>query len=91
MLINNMSMADARRNFSDILHRAFYQDHVTTISRHGKPVAMLVPNKYREIIQAIQEIGQKGEPDSMDMERIVALIRREEKKAQRDVASGDNP
>lgn len=89
--MESMSMADARKNFSEILHRAFYQNHITTINRHGKPVAMLVPNEYGEIILAIQKIRQVGGEDLIDNNRIVELILRGSTLVQGKNIVGDNP
>lgn len=38
-----MSAEDARRNFADLLNEVRYQGKEVVITRHGKPVAKLVP------------------------------------------------
>lgn len=38
-----MSAEEARRNFADLLNEVRYQGKQIIITRHGKPVAKLVP------------------------------------------------
>lgn len=41
--MEQMTAEDARRNFADLLNRVGFQGESILITRHGKPIAKLVP------------------------------------------------
>ena len=52
MTIKEVSVAEAKKRFSDLLGRVAYRGERITISKRGKPMAILVP--------ASEVQGQKG-------------------------------
>ncbi|SRR6266540_5152112 len=42
-VISTFNVAEAKRRFSDLLGRVFYQGETVVIARRGRPVAKLVP------------------------------------------------
>lgn len=41
--MRQMTAEDARRNFADLLNEVGFQGEEVLITRHGKPIAKLVP------------------------------------------------
>lgn len=41
--MKQMTAEDARRNFADLLNQVGFQGEQILITRHGKPIAKLVP------------------------------------------------
>lgn len=54
---------ELRENLHDILHRAQYAHERVTVTRHGKPVAAIVPLEDLEMIEAIEDRIDQAEAE----------------------------
>ena len=57
------SAVELRENLHDILLRAQYEHERVTITRHGKPVAAIVPLEDLELIQEIEDRIDQAEAE----------------------------
>ncbi|MCK6481451.1 MAG: type II toxin-antitoxin system Phd/YefM family antitoxin [Planctomycetaceae bacterium] len=53
--MSTVTAKEARRTFTDILARAAYGKERVTVTRNGKPVAVLVPVEDAEALEAMEE------------------------------------
>ena len=53
--MSTITAKEARRTFTDILARAAYGKERVTVTRNGKPVAVLVPVEDAEALEALEE------------------------------------
>ena len=68
-----MSAAQARENFGDLLGRVQYRKERIAITRRGKKVALLIPPEYEEILdKLVEEIETRIDLEESDkiLERI---------------------
>ena len=70
-----MNIAEAKKNFSDLIGRVTYRRETITISRRGKPVAKIIPfgseTAPRHLVEAVGQIA--APPDfHRTMEKIVS-------------------
>jgi prevent-host-death family protein len=42
-MVRRLTISEARKDFADTLHRAFYGREVTVVTRRGKDIAAVVP------------------------------------------------
>jgi prevent-host-death family protein len=54
---------ELRENLHDILHRAQYAHERVTITRHGKPVAAIVPLEDLEFLQELEDRFDQAEAE----------------------------
>jgi prevent-host-death family protein len=52
--MSTITAREARRTFADILARAAYGKERVTVTRNGKPVAVLVPMEDAEALEALE-------------------------------------
>jgi prevent-host-death family protein len=43
MMVRRLTISEARKDFADTLHRAFYGREVTIVTKRGKDIAAVVP------------------------------------------------
>ena len=53
--MSTITAREARRTFADVLARAAYGKERITVTRNGKPVAVLVPVEDAEALEALEE------------------------------------
>ena len=53
--MSTITAKEARRTFTDLLARAAYGKERVTVTRNGKPVAVLVPVEDAEALEALEE------------------------------------
>lgn len=68
--MEQMTAEDARRSFADLLNRVGFKGEQILITRHGKPIAKLVP-------VTSDETTDRVPPDVDRLEKHLALIRAE--------------
>ena len=52
--MSTITARDARRTFADLLARAAYGKERVTVTRNGKPIAVLVPLEDAEALEAME-------------------------------------
>ncbi len=71
-----LGVSEARGNFSEIVEKVQYKNDAFIISRHGKPVAAVVPievyenwkrqrKQFFEAVRRIQEVNLDADPDEV--------------------------
>ncbi|MFH2044930.1 MAG: type II toxin-antitoxin system Phd/YefM family antitoxin [Pseudomonadota bacterium] len=54
-MFNKITIADARKQFSDIINRVAYNDESFVLTKRGEPIAALVSMKELKLLQEIKE------------------------------------
>ena len=75
MTTKEVSVAEAKKHFSDLLGRVAYRGERITISKRGKPMAVLVPAAEVPGPKGIREIGgwlEASDPFFKVMDQIVS-------------------
>lgn len=67
----SVSVAEAKRDFSELLGRVAYGKETITITRHGKPMAVLAPPATSEGLASVKGWLDDDDPFFKDVERIV--------------------
>lgn len=53
-IMSTITAKEARRTFSDVLARAAYGKERVTVTRNGKPIAVVVPIEDAETLEALE-------------------------------------
>jgi len=48
-------ISEARGEFSDLVNRAAYKHERVLLTRHGKPIAAIVPTEDLELLEALED------------------------------------
>jgi len=67
----NVSVVKAKREFSELLGRVAVGKETFTITRHGKPVAVLAPTAPAEGLQALKGWLDNDDPFFRDIQHII--------------------
>ncbi len=67
----NVSAVKAKREFTELLGRVAVGRETFTITRHGKPVAVLAPTAPAEGLQALKGWLNNDEPFFRDIQHII--------------------
>lgn len=59
--MKSVSVADARKNFADLLNRASYGQERTVVTRHGRAVGAIVPVEDVELLETVLRLVSKRE------------------------------
>lgn len=59
--MKSVSVAEARRNFADLLNRASYGRERTVVTRHGRAVGAIVPVEDVELLESVLRLVSKRE------------------------------
>jgi len=70
--MSTITAKEARRTFTDLLARAAYGKERVTVTRNGKPVAVLVPLEDAEALEAMED-----RRDADDVEKALAEMKRD--------------
>lgn len=54
-MLNKITTADARKNFSNIINRVAFGDESFVLTRRGEPMAALVSMKELKLLQEIED------------------------------------
>lgn len=72
-MLNKITIADARKQFTDIINRIAYNDESFVLTKRGEPIAALVPMKELKLLQEFWEQNDikdskknKNEPNEPD-------------------------
>ena len=74
MTIKEVSVAEAKKHFSDLLGRVAYRGERITISKRGKPMAVLVPAAKAQGQKSPREIRGWLEPSDPFFEVIDQIV-----------------
>lgn len=58
-LMRRLLLSEARKEFSDTVHRAYYGDEITVITKRGRDLAAIVPMK---LVQRTGRPESRGKP-----------------------------
>ena len=67
----NVSVVKAKREFSELLGRVAVGRESFTITRHGKPVAVLAPTAPAEGLQSLKGWLENDDPFFRDIQKII--------------------
>lgn len=67
----SVSVAEAKRDFSELLGRVAYGKETITITRHGKPMAILAPSATSEGLASVKGWLDDNDPFFEEIERVV--------------------
>jgi len=67
----SVSVAEAKRDFSELLGRVAYGKETITITRHGKPMAILAPPATSEGLASVKGWLDDKDPFFAEIERVV--------------------
>ena len=68
----NVSVVKVKREFSEILGRVAIGKETFTITRHGKPMAVLAPTAPAEGLQSLKGWLENDEPFFSDIQHIIS-------------------
>jgi prevent-host-death family protein len=68
----SVSVAEAKREFSELLGRVAYGKETITITRHGKPMAILAPPGTSEGLASVKGWLDNDDPFFEEIQDIVA-------------------
>ncbi len=68
----NVSAVKAKREFSELLGRVAVGKETFTITRHGKPLAVLAPTRPAEGLQGLKGWLENDDPFFRDIQHIVS-------------------
>ena len=71
MKTTTISVAEAKRDFSELLGRVAYGKETITITRHGKPMAILAPPAASEGLASVKGWLEDDDPFFEQIERVV--------------------
>ena len=80
--MSTITAKEARRTFTDILARAAYGKERVTVTRNGKPVAVLVPVEDAEALEALEEridledVRRRAKEELIPWEEVKKRLRR---------------
>jgi prevent-host-death family protein len=67
----NVSVVKAKREFSELLGRVAVGKETFTITRHGKPMAVLAPTRPAEGLQGLKGWLENDDPFFRDIQHII--------------------
>jgi len=67
----NVSVVKAKREFSELLGRVSVGKETFTITRHGKPMAVLAPTRPVEGLQGLKGWLENDDPFFRDIQQII--------------------
>lgn len=80
--MQEMSTAEARKNLAELVNRAAYTGERTVVTRHGKPVAALVPVADLELLSALEDrldreaaLAALAEPGGIEWDELKEALR----------------
>ena len=72
----SVSVAEAKRNFSELLGRVAYGNETITITRHGKPMAILAPPVTSEGLVSVKGWLEDDDPFLEEIQQQLLLMMR---------------